>query len=53
MTRRVNIAEADLDVTLPTWSCNDSRRLEGAAASEERQTVEFARAVPTEWRAVG
>jgi hypothetical protein len=37
--------EADQDVTLPTWRGNGLRRLEGAAASEERQSTELALAV--------
>jgi hypothetical protein len=35
----------------PTWSGNDLRPPEGAAASEEHQPPERALAIPTDWRA--
>ena len=46
-------AEARQDVTLPTWSGNGPRRLEGAAASAERRSTEFAPAASTDWHADG
>jgi hypothetical protein len=45
--------EAGHVVTLPTWRGNDRRRLEAAAASEERPTTELALAVQADWRPAG
>ena len=45
--------EAGHVVTLPTWRGNGRRRLEAAAASEERPTTELALAVQADWRAAG
>ena len=45
--------EADQDVTLPTWSSNGPRRLEGGAASEGRLSTKLALAVSTDLRADG
>jgi hypothetical protein len=45
--------EANQVVTPTTWSGNDLRRFESAAASEERLSTELALAVPTDWHADG
>ena len=46
-------AETDQVVTLATRSDNGLSRLEGAAASEERQSTELALAFFRDWRADG
>jgi len=46
-------AETDQLVTLPTWSGSGLSRLEGAAASDERQSTELALVAPEDWRVDG